>query len=72
VRAITEVQGENEMTHADQHRMIVELEDHFAKMSRRDAEMFDGFRKRDRDDEDLDLISQGTLKQMYAKYIERA
>jgi len=57
------------MTHAEQHRMIGELMDFSRKMSRRDLEEFEMFVKRDKDDEDLDTISQRRLMQLYATYV---
>ncbi len=57
------------MTHAEQHRMIEELMEYSRKMSRYDQEEFEMFVKRDKDDEDLDAISQRRLKQLHATYV---
>lgn len=57
------------MTHAEQHKMIVELRDYELKMSRNDQEEFDMFVKRDKDDESLDTLSQKRLVQLYDHYI---
>jgi hypothetical protein len=57
------------MTHVEQHRMILELKDLIRKMKRDDEEMFAMFEKRDKDDEDLDVVSQKRLEGMYKKYI---
>ena len=59
------------MTHDEQHKMIVALMDFERKMKRDDQEDFAMFVKRDKDDEDLDTISQKRLMQIYAKYTER-
>lgn len=59
------------MTHEEQHSMIVELMDYARKMKRDDQENFEMFVKRDKDDEDLDAISQRRLLQLYARYVER-
>jgi len=57
------------MTHAEQHKMIVELRDYELKMSRNDQEEFDMFVKRDKDDESLDTLSQKRLLQLYDLYV---
>jgi hypothetical protein len=62
---------EDFMTHAEQHKMIVELRDYSRKMSRYDQEDFDMFVRRDKDDEDLDTLSQKRLTQMYDLYFIR-
>lgn len=59
------------MTHVEQHRMILELKEYVRRMNRDDEEMFAMFEKRDKDDEDLDVISQQRLEKMYGKYIGR-
>jgi hypothetical protein len=60
---------ENIMTHAEQHRMIIELMDYQRTMGRYDLEDFDMFVKRDKDDEDLDLVSQRRLVELYEKFV---
>ncbi len=57
------------MTHDEQHEMIVELLDRARKMKRYDQEDFEMFVKRDKDDEDLDLLSQKRLQELYDTYI---
>jgi len=57
------------MTHADQHRLILELKDYQHKMSRRDSEQFEMFEKRDKDDEDLDDLSKKRLLEFYTVYV---
>ncbi len=59
------------MTHDEQHRMIVELMDYAPKMKRYDQEDFAMFVKRDKDDEDLDLMSQKKLMSLYAQYVPK-
>ena len=59
------------MTTAEQRRMIEELSDYVRKMKRDDQEKFDMFMKRNKDDEDLDVLSQKCLQQMYDVYITR-
>jgi hypothetical protein len=57
------------MTHAEQHKMIVELTDHERRMNRDDQETFAMFVKRDKDDEDLDVLSQKRLLVLFEKYV---
>ena len=57
------------MTHAEQHKMIVELMDYTRKMGRYDLEEFEMFVKRDKDDEDLDERSGKKLISFYEKYV---
>jgi hypothetical protein len=57
------------MTHSEQHGMILELADYTRKMSRYDQEEFHMFLKRDKDDEDLDHVSQLRLVALYRKYV---
>lgn len=59
------------MTHAEQHRMILELKDFSHTMSGRDRDEFEMFLKRDRDDEDLDELSRKRLVQMVETYVRR-
>lgn len=58
------------MTHAEQHKMIVELMEHERRMSRYDQEEFAMFVKRDKDDEDLDGMSQKRLIRLFERYVE--
>ncbi|MBR9976928.1 MAG: hypothetical protein KFH87_02465 [Bacteroidetes bacterium] len=57
------------MTSVEQHKLVKELRDYEAKMSRSELEMFEMFRKRDKDDEDLDNISRKKLKALHEKYV---
>lgn len=59
------------MTHAEQHAMILELQDHARKMSRYEQEEFAMYVKRNKDDEDLDAISQKRLLDLYERYARR-
>ncbi len=58
------------MTHTEQHEMILELRDYVRKMTRREQEAYEMFVKRDTDDEDLDKISQGTLRAMHERLVQ--
>jgi hypothetical protein len=57
------------MTHDEQHKMIVALRDVERKMSRSEEEEFSMYVKRDKDDEDLDVLSQKKLQLMYDRLI---
>jgi len=57
------------MTHAEQHALIVDLMDYARRMKRYDQEEFEMFVKRDKDDEDLDTISQKKLRRLYEQYV---
>lgn len=57
------------MTKIEQHKIIEMLLDYIHKMHGRDLDDFEMFRKRDRDDEDLDEISRRRLSELYVKFI---
>ncbi len=59
------------MTHVEQHRMILDLRDFVHRMTRDEEETFAMYVKRDKDDEDLDVVSQKRLEAMYEKYVIR-
>jgi hypothetical protein len=59
------------MTHVEQHRMILELKDVVHRMTRDDEELFAMYMKRDKDDEDLDVVSQTRMEAMYGTYVVR-
>lgn len=59
------------MTIIEQKKLIEELQDCEARMSRSDAETFAMFRKRHKDDEDLDLISRKRLLELHEKYVRK-
>ena len=53
------------MTRVEQHKMIDELKDYTRFMKGKDVSDFDMFVKRDKDDEDLDELSQQRLESLY-------
>lgn len=57
------------MTRVEQHKMIEALHDYEHRMKGRDLEDFQMFRKRDRDDEELDQLSRRRLQELYEKYV---
>ena len=59
------------MTHDEQHALIVELLDYSSRMKRYDQEDFSMFVKRDKDDEDLDTMSQKRLQQLHDLYVRK-
>ena len=59
------------MTSIEQHKIIAELREHEAKMTRREREAFTMYAKRDTDDEDLDELSKMDIVAMHAKYATR-
>ena len=56
------------MTRVEQHKLIDELRDLARYMKGRDAFDFEMFVKRDKDDEDLDELSQQRLESLYETY----
>lgn len=59
------------MTSIEQHRLVRELREHESRMSRAEQEMYEMFRKRDYDDEDLDTLSQRKLMELHEKYTKK-
>ena len=57
------------MTRVEQHKMIGVLEDYEHTMRGVDLYEFEMMRKRDRDDEDLDILSRRRLTEIYMKYV---
>ena len=57
------------MTRIEQHKMVEALREYENTMRGRDLDDFEMFRKRDRDDEDLDEISRRRLLGLYEKYV---
>ncbi len=57
------------MRNLEQRDLINDLREHEAKMSRAELEDFEMFKKRHKDDEDLDEMSMKRLKQIHAKYV---
>jgi hypothetical protein len=59
------------MTHEEQKGMIRDLVDNARKMTRAEEEELAMFVRRDKDDEDLDAISQRRLIALYRKYVPK-
>lgn len=57
------------MTKSEQNRIIETLRDYVKKMNRYEQDDFDMFRKRNKDDEDLDSLSKKKLLELYEKYV---
>jgi len=57
------------MTSVEQHKIVNELCQYEAHMSRNDLDEFVMYRKRDTDDEDLDIESKQRLMEMFEKYV---
>jgi hypothetical protein len=57
------------MTRVEQHEIVETLRDYIHKMHGSDLDDFEMLRKRDRDDEDLDLLSRRQLTELYVKYV---
>ena len=57
------------MTRVEQHKIIETLEDYMHKMQGRDLDEFEMMRKRDRDDEELDLLTRHQLSELYIRYV---
>lgn len=56
------------MTRVEQHKMIDELKDLSRLMKVKDLFDFEMFVKRDKDDEDLDEVSQRRLQELHRVY----
>ena len=59
------------MTSIEQHSLVSELCAHEMRMTAREREEFSMFRKRDKDDEDLDALSRKRLVELHEKYAVR-
>ena len=57
------------MTFVEQHKMIESLRGYEQKMKGKDSYDFDMFKKRDKDEEELDEQSRRRLMELYAKYL---
>ena len=57
------------MTRVEQHKLVESLREYQNKMKGREADDFDMFHKRDRDDEELDDLSRRRLLELYEKYV---
>jgi hypothetical protein len=56
------------MSNADQKKMIEALRYKTSKMSPKDKYDYEMYAKRDKDDEDLDLLSTKRLRELFEKY----
>jgi hypothetical protein len=59
------------MMHAEQKKIIQALKCVIKKMSFEERQIFDMMVKRDKDDEDLDVLTQRKLDQLHAKYLPK-
>ncbi len=59
------------MTRAEQRRMIQELRDYVHRMTRKEEEEFAMMVRRDKDDEDLDLLRQRRLEELHTRLVVR-
>jgi len=59
---------EAEMSSTEQKKMIEALRYKTSKMLPRDKYDFDMFVKRDKDDEELDVLSMSRLRELFEKY----
>ena len=59
------------MTSAEQRKMIQKLKPVFMKMNIDERRTFEMMAKRDRDDEELDLLTMTKLKQLLGKYFPK-
>ncbi|HXG37311.1 MAG TPA: hypothetical protein VNL36_00930 [Bacteroidota bacterium] len=57
------------MMHSEQQKLIAELKDYEAKMTRDEQDQFRMFVKRNKDDEDMDEMSKKKLLALYEKYV---
>lgn len=57
------------MTRVEQHKMIEALCEYQHRMKGRDADEFEMFHKRDRDDEELDEAARRRLVELYTTYV---
>jgi hypothetical protein len=57
------------MTRAEQNEIIQALRDYENKMKGRDRDDFDMFKKRHKDDEELDAMSRKRLIELYETYV---
>ena len=57
------------MTRVEQHKVVESLREYQHKMKGREADDFEMFHKRDRDDEELDELSRRRLLELYEKYV---
>lgn len=63
------MQKDHDMTRVEQRKIILALSDYAHQMRGQDLDDFDMMQKRDRDDEDLDVLSRRRLTELYVKYV---
>ncbi|MEO8398281.1 MAG: hypothetical protein ABI550_00555 [Ignavibacteriaceae bacterium] len=56
------------MSFRDQQKLLDELRKYERKFDKKEAEEYKMFLKRQKDDEDFDLLSMSRLKELYDKY----
>jgi len=56
------------MTSVEQHKMVQRLKQVVMKMKPDDRRAFEMMAKRDRDDEELDVLTMAKLQELYAKF----
>lgn len=59
------------MMYAEQKKRIQALKSVIKRMSFEERQVFEMMVKRDKDDEDLDVLTQRKLDQLYAKYLPK-
>jgi hypothetical protein len=59
------------MTFVEQHKMVQQLRSKTLKMTDDEKTLFEMIVKRDKDDEELDVISMAKLKNIYEKYFPK-
>lgn len=59
------------MMHAEQKKKIEKLKSLMKKMTLGERQAFEMMVKRDKDDEDLDVLTQRKLDQLYGKYLHK-
>lgn len=62
---------EKNMTRVEQHKIVLDLAQVSGTMNTHDGSEFAMFQKRDKDDEDLDFVSQQRLDELHKKYVTR-
>lgn len=59
------------MTHVEQHKMVLDLQNVSKKMSTDEVSAFEMMFKRDKDDEDLDELTRRKLEALHSKYFPK-
>lgn len=60
-----------DLTSVEQRKLVRALAEHETRMTRAEQERFQMYRKRDRDDEDLDVMSKKDLLVLFETYVEK-